>query len=559
MGMLYARRQRAASKVRVDVAISPDRSQHFVGREHEMEELQARFRTGRRLALVGPPGIGKTQLALGYIHRYGARYQQGAFWLRGDNRAILSRDFASLADRLNLVGRDPSDRDTAVIHAGRWLLQETDWLLVLDNLENVADLEQLLPRGIRGNVLVTSRHPVRAFDQMEVGPLPSAVATRFLVHRTQQDDETAAASIVTELGCLPLALEQAGAYMVETGESLTRYHALLRERPTELLAQGAPTDYPSRVVSTLTISIQRVRQASQSAADLLSLCAFLAPDDIPIWLLAGVSRLDSRLAVVAGDPLKLNMAISVLRDFSMLGRHNDSLNVHRLVQTVIREEVLGGQKQWADVAIRLLLAEFPASNENANTWPACARLLPHALVAVGHASNRQKADVEALRRRVSDYLMASTAEQVGRALHASYLEGCLSRGETIGSRSSLQPWDKLPYEVRESNLELARKVANMLDALNCALVPHFEGALTFAYLTDDEVLQMARMEHDRWMSEWLARGLVRGSFRSAREHPDLVPWEQLTEETRAKDIQAIRELPGLLADAGFQILRWSRP
>jgi streptogramin lyase len=394
----------------LDAGVPPDRNPRFIGREPELKELRARFRSQRRVALIGPPGVGKTQLALEFLHRHRARYPNGIFWLRGDRQATLNRDLAALAGPLQLPQRGLRDQELILGAVIRWLRAESGWLLVVDNLENPSDLERLLPRALDGDVLITSRHLLDGTSQV-VHPLSPELAARFLLLRTGQQDETAAAELAHELGGLPLALEQAAAYMTTTGESVAGYLAILRQRPADLLATGTPIDYPLTVVRTLCLSFQQVQHASRPAADLLCLCAFLAPDDIPISLLAnGAPALEGPLRTAAADPLLLNEAISVLLGYSMLSRHGGHLSVHRLVQAVVREAVLGGRSaRWAAAALRVLTAAFPDHPDDERRWPECARLLPHALATCSHPVTRGLPDAETLRGRVGAYLVARAA------------------------------------------------------------------------------------------------------------------------------------------------------
>ena len=96
---------------------------------------------------------------------------------------------------------------------------------------------------------------------------------------------------------LPLALVQAGAYVVETGCSLSDYLDLYKTHHKELLARHSRLmlDYPETVATTWSLSFQQIEQQSSIAADLLRLCAFLAPDAIPEeLLLRGIAEPERR-------------------------------------------------------------------------------------------------------------------------------------------------------------------------------------------------------------------------------------------------------------------------
>jgi uncharacterized membrane protein len=161
--------------------------------------------------------------------------------------------------------------------------------------------------------------------------------------------------------------------------------------------------------------------------------------------------------------------------------------------------------------------------------------------------------------QVTERLARAIHDSYARAIHEAYVEASAERGEPAGGRSGLRGWDELPDDLKESNRAQAMHVGEKLAELGCIMVPTFDPSLTFAYRDEGEVLLLARMEHVRWMRERLERGYVYGPVREGRFHPDLVPWEELSEETREKDVQAVRNIPAMLAAVGFQVLRVTEP
>ncbi len=374
------------------------RNPNFTGREQLLTDLRAALTSGRAAALTqaalhGLGGIGKTQLALEYAYRHASDYDL-VWWVRSESSAALAADYATLAGPLDLPEKGALEQEIAAAAVRQHLGQRGKWLLVFDNAGEPEDLKNYLPRGGGGHILITSRHAAwRGLAQpLEVKVWPRAEAVAFLLRRTGQQDEVAAAALAKELGDLPLALEQAGAYLEACGQSLSGYLQLFRARHQELLRQGRPSqEYPDTVATTWEISFQKVKQESPAAADLLNLCAFLAPDDIPRELLAqGAEHLPQRLAQAVNDPLALNKALAALRRYSLMEVGEESLAVHRLVQAVARDRLDNkGKKKWAGVAVEMVDAAFPPGNLDMEleTWPRGARLLPHALAASGHAEN----------------------------------------------------------------------------------------------------------------------------------------------------------------------------
>ena len=123
-----------------------------------------------------------------------------------------------------------------------------------------------------------------------------------------------------------------------------------------------------------------------------------------------------------------------------------------------------------------------------------------------------------------------------------------------GRRPALGPWDELPEEFKESNRAQARQIGEKLAVIGCLMVPVFDPTLDFAF-DDDELQLLARLEHERWMQERTAQGFEPGPARHGRVRPDLVPWERLSDEARAMNVQAVRRIPDMLARVGFQVLR----
>ena len=156
------------------------------------------------------------------------------------------------------------------------------------------------------------------------------------------------------------------------------------------------------------------------------------------------------------------------------------------------------------------------------------------------------------------YTRTQVTERFARAIHESYVADCLAGGEAPLSRPALRPWDELSDELKESNRDQALHIAEMLATVGCVMVPTFDETRAFSY-EEDEVLMLARMEHDRWMRERLRSGYVFGPMRHGPFHPDLAPWEDLSHETREKDVRAVRDIPRVLAGAGYQVLRVGKP
>jgi len=382
------------------------RNPNFTGREELLTGLREALASGAAAALTqaqaihGLGGVGKTALAVEYAYRYAPEYDI-FWWVRSEEAATLAAYFAGLAQRLADIPpavKTSPDQGVIVAAVRAWLRQHPGWLLVFDNVEKPEDLKEYRPQGGPGHVLITSRNPVwgRVARPLEVRVLPREQSVEFLLKRTGQEDENAAKSLAAAQGDLPLALEQAGAYMEETGTPLAEYLQLFQERRLELWGEEKPPDdYHATVATTWSLALEKVKEEAPAAADLLNLCAFLAPDDIPLSLLPpGTKLLPEGLAQTVADELVFNKALAALKRFSFIERGEDSLSVHRLVQAVVRDRMdEEEQKTWAGAAAELVNEVFPGGDLSADVraWPMCARLLPHARAAAHHAEENQVA------------------------------------------------------------------------------------------------------------------------------------------------------------------------
>jgi len=200
-------------------------------------------------------------------------------------------------------------------------------------------------------------------------------------------DRTAAAAIVEEMDGLPLALDQAGAFIEETQSSVSDYLQRNRQRQDVLLQRrgGPGKDHPEPVATTWSLSFKRVEQLDPLAAELLRCCAFLAPDAIPEqMIIGGASELGTLLQPVAENALLLDEALGTLLRFSLVQRKRDehTFSMHRLVQAILKGSMNSKQqRQYAEKMVKAVNQAFPDVKDYRN-WPRCQQYLPHAQICV---------------------------------------------------------------------------------------------------------------------------------------------------------------------------------
>jgi tetratricopeptide (TPR) repeat protein len=393
------------------------RNPNFTGRTKSIIDLRASLTDPRNGGIPhiihGLGGVGKTQLVVHYAHQHARAYKL-IWWVRASEPATLASHLAALVDtvdELRELANGITDTETLAGIACRWLERTSDWLLIFDNADSPDDIIKFMPRTNEGHVIITSLNPnwreVGTVTQLDV--LEKAVASEFLLKRTGRSDQLAAADLAEELGCLPLALEQAGAYIEVTGVTFSRYLELFKERHRDLWEkESAPAGYNHKVATAWSISMEQVTEVSPAATGLLRFCAFYAPDAIPIVATTEpIPYIPASLATTLTDELAIHEAIAALRRYSLVQTATPpavavtaagiagpvtSISIHRLVQLVVREQLPPDEfNTWAQAALQLVNYIFPANSDAASTWPLCAILLPHAFATISFAEPRRLA------------------------------------------------------------------------------------------------------------------------------------------------------------------------
>jgi len=433
------------------------RNPYFTGRDDLLDqlaqelspEIQDDRTTIRRAALTQPRaiqglgGIGKTQIAIEYAYRSRElnRYTH-IIWINAASEETLPTSFAELAELIPAFpSKGETDQRKLVAAIKHWLEQcQEHWLLIFDNADEVALVREYLPQQGIGSILLTTRaHAVGSLaTSVEVETMDFLEGTQLLLRRAQQfahvseEEINRAGNIVVALDHFPLALDQAGAYLEETGCSFETYLYLYQTSRQALLAQrGMPaTDYPHSVATTWLLSFHKMQQANPAAAELLQLCSFLAPDSIPEELIKeGAAYWPSLLQKAAADSFAFQQMIADLLKFSLVKRLAEEriLSIHRLVQAVQRDQMDGEtQHYWAERVVRAVNEVFPDHPDDMVHWPQCLRYLEQTQTCYLLIEHYGLTFVEAARvlSRAGLYLVGHALYSLAEPLHRRALAIC---------------------------------------------------------------------------------------------------------------------------------------
>jgi tetratricopeptide (TPR) repeat protein len=366
----------------------PQRNKNFTGRVSLLEDLRSRL-VGESAAtavlqhaLRGLGGVGKTQLAMEYAYLYQGEYEL-VWWISADQEPLVRSALAALAPRLDLPTTGSAEDSVArVLEALRLGKPYERWLLIFDNADQPEMLQDFLPPG-PGHVLITSRNHRwdGTVDTIEIDVFARAESVEFLQRRVPGITIEDAGRVAEALGDLPLALEQAGALQYETGTPASEYLELLEKQTGELLSENPPANYQVPVAAAWSVSTATVGEEMPMALELLRRCAFFGPEPIPRGLLEqGRNVLESPLREFLGNPIQLGRAIRELGRFALarIDNSNQTLQVHRLIQKLIRDELTQDEaKAMGHDVHRMLAAAERGDPRDSRNWSQYREIAAH--------------------------------------------------------------------------------------------------------------------------------------------------------------------------------------
>ena len=401
----------------------------FVGRDAALRRLEQAL-AGRASAVVhGLAGVGKSELALHYAHACHDRYEL-VWWITADDASQIEVGLASLAARICPEIAVAATTCDAAGWAICWLQTHTSWLLALDNANNAEHIQPLLGQLHGGHIVLTTRRDLgwhRLATPIPLDVLAPVAAVELITTatgRTGPADQATGAAIAAELGYLPLALDQAAAYISQTRITLNSYLTRLRQHPARMHAASAEGGDAQRTVSRLwDMTLAAIDQRKPAAVWLLRVLAQYAPDNIPRSILGGQHSADSG----TDDPADVDDSLGLLASYSMITLTPGAVSVHRLVQSVILATTVvtgGGAPPARDTALDWLnQAMPPVPGTQAAAWPLLRALVPHADKLASHyTAGEEPENLGRVLNEVAFFHQAQGDYERARTLRVSALE-----------------------------------------------------------------------------------------------------------------------------------------
>lgn len=373
-----------------------NRNRNFTGRKELLKSIYENFLNSKEIltpqVIVGLGGIGKSQTVLEYCYLQKNNYNI-IWWISCEDKLNISTTFINLAGKLNLPESEIEGFEAKKQAVRNYLSSNDSYLIVFDNSSSQEEINEFIPQGTGGHILVTSRNP----NWNEFGIIHSvsewsrSETINFLIQKTNINDYTSASKLANLIGDLPLAASQASAYIVEylLSSSYHEYIELFIKKRNELWEdERNPLDYNQTVETTWSISIDQISKKNPSSLNVLMFCSLLSSEQIPLELFDFLFEYIFKQEIdTLQKKIILKKAFYVLRSHSLISQNSDSISVHRLVQLVCHDQLKkqGTEETYLEILIEKFKKYWPKpGHEN---WHHIERLFPHVKRVLTHSKD----------------------------------------------------------------------------------------------------------------------------------------------------------------------------
>src|SRR5579859_7122383 len=394
------------------------------------EELPA-DKFNHRIALHGLGGVGKTQCALEYVYANKERYQR-IYWISAVDQASMLSGYQKIAKQVKLPGLQVASTQEKAEAVLLWLKRQPNWLIVIDNLDDIKVANSLLPENALGqHTLITTRNartigiPAEPLEVPLLVPEDSVALLSALSNipvRPGSEEEKQAHKIATELGYLPLAIDLAAAYIREIVGSFSEYQRPYKRNHKQLhvWVPDGNRQYSNSIATAWSLSFDLI-QKDENATYILGLFSALNPDKILIeFLIRGLTALINDSGNIVTDEHSCSRIGEILSH--QMGPTDQSLSIHRLVQTVIRDKMSKGQLTFTYTAVvKLCLEGFPGTTTN-ESRPLCRKYenqVVEPLLRINTMHSKELADIKQI---VGNFLKSDGKYSDSEALLRQALE-----------------------------------------------------------------------------------------------------------------------------------------
>ncbi|MFG3435037.1 DUF2225 domain-containing protein [Lysinibacillus fusiformis] len=320
------------------------RNNNFVGRDYIFEGINNILNNSKCVALYGMYGVGKTQIAIEYAYRESKKYDS-VIWINSESISSIIKSFNDIfyTYKLNELLSDIETETDAKTRISNWLSKKRNSLLIFDNAILIEDIYDFIASNFSGKIIITSRNPnwSSIATELEIFVMKRDESKLVISKNNEKVNLDELEKLCDILGDLPLAMEQARAYLSETGLNISEYINRIKKHNTIIMSKGNLIFYEETVASTLDLILEKIEILLPGIKNILEYISFLGSEDIPVDILKNnIDFFSEEVKRILLDDMKYDEMLTIFRRYSVLTvKNTDTFTIHRLVQRLIRDSI----------------------------------------------------------------------------------------------------------------------------------------------------------------------------------------------------------------------------